>query len=179
MGFLAPLAVPAMLAGTAISAFGAYSQGQSASASAGYNAQVAANNATVAKQNAQFAGAEGEQNTAAAAAKTRAAEGAILANQGASGVDVKNGSNVDVRESEAKIGMLNTLNVRSQAARTAYGYQTQSASDTGQQSLYQSQQSADQTAGYLNAGSTVIGGIGQASMYSKLLASGGANVLTQ
>ena len=72
----------------------------------------------MATQNAQFAGAEGEQQTAAEGAKTKAAVGATLANEGASGIDVDSGSNVDVRESEAKIGMLNALTIRSNAAKS-------------------------------------------------------------
>lgn len=159
--------IPALLvAATAVSAIGQIQQSKAASAAAGYNSQVAANNAKVATQNAQYAGAEGNQNVAAAGQKARATEGAILANQGASGVDVNSGSSVDTRESEAKVGMLNELNIRSQAARTAYGYQTQSAADTGQAGLYQSEQSSDQTAGYLNAASTVLGGAGKAAGYT-------------
>lgn len=162
----------ASLAGTAISGLGALQQSKAASASAGYNAEVAANNAKIATQNSQFAGAEGEQNVAASAAKTRAAVGATIANQGASGIDVNSGSALDTRESEAKLGMLNTLNIRSQAARQAYGYSTEATAFTGQQALQKLQQSSDQTGGYLNAGSTVLGGIGKASQYTNWLNQG-------
>ena len=159
----------ALLGSSAIGAAGAISSSQASAASAGYNAKVAQNNAQIATQNANFAGAEGNQNVAVQADKTRAQIGATLANQGASGVDVNSGSAVDVRASEAKIGMMNALNIRSQAARQAYGFQTQSASDIGQAQLDRSQQSSDKTAGYLNAGTTVLGGAGKAAMYGNWL----------
>lgn len=146
---------------------------RAASASAGYNAKVAANNAAISTQNANFAGAEGQQNVAAEGAKTRAAIAATLANQGASGVDVNTGSSVDVRESEAKLGMLNSLNIRSDAARRAYGFQTEAASDMAQSRLLRSQQSSDKISGYINAASTVLGGAAKASKYSDWLGGGG------
>jgi hypothetical protein len=171
---LAPtVATAATIGSSAISALGSIQQSRAAAASAGYNAKVAANNAQIQTQNAQFAGAEGEQNTAAAGAKTKAAIGATLANEAGSGIDINSGSNVNVRESEAKLGMLNALNIRSEAARTAYGYTTQSASDIGQSQLYRSQQVSAQTGGYLTAGADVLSGAGNAAKYTNWLNNGG------
>jgi len=157
----------------AIGGLGAIQSSSAASAAAGYNAQVAANNAKIATTNANYAGAQGEENVAASGARTKATVGATLANEGASGVDVNTGSDVNVRESESKLGMLDALNVRSQAAQAAYGYQVGAAADTGQQSLYKSQQESDQIGGYLNAGSTVLGGVGNAAKYSTWLSTSG------
>lgn len=170
---LPSFATAASLASTVVGGLGAIQSARAASASAGYNAQVAANNAKIATQNANFAGAEGEQNVAASEAKTRAALAATLTNQGASGVDINSGSLVDVRESEAKLGMLNTLNIRSEAARQAYGFSTQSTNYSNQSALDKSQKASDEIGGYLNAGSTVLGGIGQASKYTDWLNQGG------
>lgn len=161
MGF-APIA---LAASAGIQAIGAIQQSQAAAASAGYNSKVAAQNAQIATQNADYTGAQGEQNVGAEGAKTRAAESSITANQGASGVEINNGSSVDVRESAAKVGMLNALNVRSQAARAAYGQQVQATSDIAQSQLLRSQQSADKTAGFLNAGATILGGAGKAARF--------------
>lgn len=160
------------LASTALGGLGAIQSSRAASASAGYNAQVAANNAQIATQNANFAGAEGERNVEASQAKTRAALASTLATQGASGVDVNSGSSVDVRASEAKLGMLNSLNIRSEAAKQAYGFQSQSANYTGQSALDKSQKVSDEIGGYLNAGSTILGGIGKASKYENWLNQG-------
>lgn len=172
-GIGSTLATAATIGATALSAVGAISQSRASAASAGYNAQVAQNNAQIATQNSQFAGAEGEQNVSASTAKTRALVGATLANQGASGVDVNSGSSVNVRESEAKIGALNALNIRSQAARSAYGYQVGATSDEAQAALLRSQKKNDITAGYLDAGATVLGGLGKASQYTRWLSAGG------
>jgi len=152
-----------MVASTAVSAIGAIQQGNAASAAAGYNAKVAAQNAEIQKQNASFAGAQGDQNVAAAQQETRAKLAAIEANQGASGVKLDSGSFSDVRQSEAKMGMLNALNIRSEAARRAYGYQGDAMNYTAQSKLDKMQGKAAKTAGYLNAASTVLGGASKAS----------------
>jgi len=161
----ATLAIVATVGSTAMGAVGAIQQSKAASAAAGYNAKVAAQNAEVATQNANYAGAQGNQNVAAAQAETRAKVAAIEANQGASGVDINSGSAVDVRQSEAKLGMLNALNSRSKAVRDAYGFQTQSTNYTAQSKLDKSQAKSAKTAGYLNAATTVLGGAGKAADY--------------
>ncbi len=160
------IAIAALAGSAGIGAMGAIQQGNAQAASAGYNAKIAAQNAQIATKNAEYIGAQGNENVAAESQKTRAAEGAITANQGASGVNVNTGSAVDVRESAAKVGMLNALNVRSQAARQAYGQQIQSTSDMAQSQLLRSQQKADKTAGFLNAGATILGGAGKAAMFA-------------
>lgn len=159
------------LASAGISALGSLSQSRASAASAGYNAQVAAQNAQIQTQNAQFAGSQGEQEVGAEGAKNKARAAATLAQQGASGVDVNTGSDVSVRESEAKIGMLNALTIRSNAAKQAYGFQTASASQTGESQLLKSQQKSDTTGGYLSAAANVLGGVGNAAKYSSWLSS--------
>lgn len=163
----------ASLASTAVSGIGAVTSGMAASASAGYNSTVASDNAAIAKQNSAFAGAEGEQNVAASSAKTRAEIGATVADQGASGISVNTGSNVDVRQSEAKLGMLNSLNIRSQAARQAYGYQTQATAFEGEASLARSQKRASIIGGAIGGFGSVLSGIGDMAKYKKWLAAGG------
>jgi len=165
VGGASTLATVATLAGAGISAVGSLEQSHAAAASAGYNAQVAQQNAQIQTQNAQFASSQGEQETAAAGAQTKARVATTLANQGASGIDVNTGSNVDVRESEAKIGMLNALTIRSNAAKQAYGFQVNAAGATGQADLLKSQQTSDTTGGYLSAAANVLGGVGKAASF--------------
>ena len=167
---LAYASAAASIGSAVVGGIGAISQGQAASASANYNAQVAQNNAKIAQQNATWAAQQGETQAATQEAKTRATVGAEKAAQAASGIDVNSGSAVDVRSSAAALGELNALTVRSNAARQAYGYQTQAASDTGQAALDKSQASSASEAGFLNAGTTVLGGLGSAaSNYGKYL----------
>jgi hypothetical protein len=152
-----------MMGSSAISAVGGVGQGYAAAGAANYNAKMAQNNAAVAEQNANFAGAVGEENVGAAGAKTKAQVAAITANQGASGVSVGSGSNVDVRESAARVGMLDELNIRSAAARQAYGFQTQAANDLAQSKLDKSEATKDITGGFINAGASILGGAGKAA----------------
>lgn len=152
-------ALPFVAAGSAVlGAISSIKQGNAEAAAANYNAQVSANNAAIANKNAEYAGAEGEAAVQQQQLKTRAEVGAIKANQAAAGVDVNQGSPVDVRSSAAELGELNAITVRSNAARQAYGYQTEAASDLGQAALDKSQASNDKSAGYINAGTTLLGG---------------------
>jgi hypothetical protein len=170
---LPSLATAATVGSSLISGVGALEQSRASAASAGYNAKVAAQNAKLATQNAAFAGSQGEQEAGTSEAATRAKVGATLANEGASGVDVNTGSSVNVRESEAKLGMLDALTIRSNAAKAAYGYQTQNASEVAQANLLRSQQQSAQTGGYFSAGSDILGGVGSAAKYTTWLNQGG------
>lgn len=145
------------VASAGLQAFGQIQKGNAAASAANYNASIAENNATIAKQNATFAGEEGEQKAAESEAKTRAQVGGLLASQGASGIDVNKGSSANVQASASEVGMLDALNIRSNAARQAYGYQTQAASYTAQAALDKKQAKQDKTAGYIGAFTTVLG----------------------
>jgi len=162
-GTLALVSSVASIGGTALSVVGGIQQGNAASAAAGYNAKIAAQNAELQRQNAAFAGAQGEQNVAAAQMENKARLAAIEAEQGASGVDVGSKSFSDVRQSTSKLGMLNALNIRSEAARKAYGFQTDAANYEAQGKLIKAQGKAAKTAGYINAGATILGGAGKAA----------------
>lgn len=167
MGFsaatLAEIGTVTSIAGAGIGALGAIQQGKAAKASANYNAEVATNNANIAKQNASFAAQEGTANTEAASMQSRAKLGAIVANQGASGVDVNSGSSVDVRSSAADLGELNALTVRSNAARQVYGYQTEGENYQAQAGLDTAQAANAMPAAVVGAGSSLLGGVGSAS----------------
>lgn len=143
--------------GTGLSALGSITSGQAASKSAKYNAAVAANNAQTAQNNATLAGQEGAANANIEQQKTRANVGEIKAAQAANGVNVNKGSAVDVQSSAAELGELNAINIRSNAARSAYGYQTQAASDKAQSELDKQEASFDSTAGLEKAGTTLLG----------------------
>lgn len=64
--------------------------------------------------------------------RTQAAVGATRARQGASGVAVNSGTNALVQNAEANAGAVDELTIRSNAARKAWGYQTQALQDTYQ-----------------------------------------------
>lgn len=161
-------AVPLLIGGAALSAVGSIQQGYAGAAAAKYNAQVAQQNAQLATQNAQWTGAEGEQQYGVQGLKTQATAGAQKAGEAGNNVDVNSGSAVAVRQGTAEAGQLSSMNIRSNAARQAYGYETQSTQYTGQAALDKSQAQSDITAGYLGAGADVLKGAGQAELYSSV-----------
>jgi hypothetical protein len=164
----------ASIASAGVGALGAIQSSEAQSNTAKYNASVAAANATMAKQSAAYAGAAGAAQSEQASLQTRAKVGGIEAAQAAGNIDVNSGSALDVRSSASQLGELNALSVRSNAARTSYGYQVQAANDTAQSQLDTYGASTASTAGDISAFGTVLGGVGNAaSNYAKFqLASG-------
>lgn len=158
-------------AGTAFSFLGSMQQGRAASQSANYNAQVATNNAEISRQNAEMAAREGDANAAREQQKTRAVAGAIKANQAASGIDVNRGSAVDVQSSAAELGMLNAISIRSNAARRAYGFQTQASSYEAQAGLDRAQGRNARRAGMIEGAGTLL--TGGTDLYGNYLNSSG------
>lgn len=158
-------------------AAGAYGQLQSAHAQAAadqYNASVAQINQNQAATNARLAAQAGEEQVAQQQRKTRAEVGQLEANAAASGVDVNKGSALDVRSSAAELGELDALTVRSNAAREAYGYQTQAVSQGNEAQLETFAASNAEQAGGINAAGTLLGSAaGAGNTYLKYLQAGG------
>ncbi len=146
------------LGSSVLSAGGSILSGLAQGKSAKYNAAIAANNAEIGKQNATATIQEGEANAAAASAASKAKIGGILANQGASGVDVNSGSSVDTRASAAEEGQLNAINIRSNAARAAYGYESGAANATAESNMYKSEATTAPIAGDISGVSTLLSG---------------------
>lgn len=160
---IAAVGAAAAVAGAGAGAYSSIQAGNAASSSAKYNEQVSQQNAQLAQQNAVQASQAGEAQVAASQQKTRAQVGAIKAGEAASNVDVNSGSAVDVRSSAADLGELDAITVRSNAAKQAYGYETQNTSYEDQANLEAAQSENSSTAGEIGAGSTLIGGLGSAS----------------
>lgn len=169
-GMWATIGTIASVAGAGIGALGAIQSSRAQAASAKYNAAVAANNAVIAKQNATWAAQAGEAQAGMSQMKTRAAVGSITANQAASGVDLTTGSSLDVRSSARELGELDAISIRSNAAREAYGFETNASSFTAQSQLDRFEARSASTSGYINAGSTILGGVGTGALgYSRYL----------
>ena len=135
----------AVTAGSAImGAIGSISQGQAAGNAADYNAQVSRNNALTATrvaaakeeaQRRQVTQVEGEQTAAIAQA----------------GIGF-GGSAADIARQTRINEAMNALNIR-------YEGQTQSQNYRSQADLLSYQAGQDRTAGYLGAGSAILGGV--------------------
>ena len=137
---------------TVVSALGAISQANAASDAADYNASVASQNAAIAQQQGQVA----------AAAQDKAARqkiGLMVANYGASGVDVGSGSPLDVLRESASTAKLDNLT-------TLYNYQLKSQGYSNTAALDSAQSDNATTAGYLSAAGTALGGASQAYSYA-------------
>lgn len=151
-------AAGAGLLGAGVSAIGSISQAHATAASDQYQAQVADNNSIIASQNATATQAAGDIAAQNSGLKTRAALGAQTAAIGANGVDVNTGSAAAVRQGTAQTGYLDALTIRSNAARQAYGYETQAVSDVAQADLDRKGASNASTAGDIGAATSLLSG---------------------
>ena len=152
-------AIASTVAGTGISAFSAIQQGD-------YGAAVAQQNAQLARANAGNIYQAGAQQEMTQLFKTAGVVSQAKAAQGSSGLDVNTGSGVDVRASDAALGNLGALTIRSNVARAAYGEDIQ-ASD------FTASASNDILAGQNQAIGDVLSGAGKVGgLYGQLSASG-------
>lgn len=170
MGFLAENAgaisqgsgMLSTIAGSMISAQGERQAGKAAAQADLFNSSVAATNSEIALQNATFAGHAGQAEMGIEGMKTAAALGGLKAGQAASGVDINSASAVNVRASESAKGMLDALMIQSNAAKQAYGFQTDSADYTAQSANFKNQAVFDRQAGNIKARATLLSGVSQA-----------------
>ncbi len=153
------------VAGNSASAYGQIVAGRAAANADIFNANVEAQNAEISTQKAAWAGEEGDQATGVSQLKTAAKVGSIKANQGASGVEVGTGSNAAVVDSARKVGMLDALTIRSNAAREAYGYQTEAYSHRAQEALNRFSAKNAVQSSKINAATTLLGGTAQTAQY--------------
>lgn len=157
------LAMGATALSGGVGAYGAIKQGEAAADAAEFNAETNRQNAEIAKENANIAGQSGAQQAANESMKTRATVGNIKANQAASGVDVLSGSALDVQVSQAELGELDALTLRSNATREAFGYRNAATNYKNEESLNRAEADNDSTAGSINAAGTLLGTLGSAS----------------
>ena len=116
---------------SAMSAIGtAWSQANAMKAKGVYDQSVADTNAKIATLQSKQTLEAGDIMASRQNLKTQATVGAIRAQQGASGVDVASGSSALVRNSVQTVGAMDELTIRNNAARAAWGFQTQAIQDT-------------------------------------------------
>jgi hypothetical protein len=144
--------------GGIFSMFGAAQSGAGQEAMYNYQAGVAKINAQIAQQNADYATAAGEVSAQTSGMGTRAQIGTEKTQQSASGLDVNSGSAVDVRASTAELGQHDEATIRANAARTAYGYQTQKTGFLASAAMDSMAASNTHTATDFAIGSSLLGG---------------------
>ncbi len=164
-----------ILAAGSLQAAGAVQQGFASSAAAGYNQKIQQQNAQIATQNAGWAGAEGDQQVGMAGLKAKQEMGAVKTGEAANNVDVNSGSAKQVQKSVAKMSMLNEMNIRTNAAQRAYGFENQAVNAEEQAKLYGMERKSDQTGGILKGVGALVGSAAAAKEYSVLGSEGGSN----
>lgn len=116
---------------SAISAIGnAFSQSRAFKAQGDYEAGLARTNSAIASLQSKQTLEAGDAEASRKNMQTQQQVGAERAAQGASGVDVASGSSALVRNATASVGAIDELTIRNNAARQAWGYQTEAIQDT-------------------------------------------------
>lgn len=135
----------------------AKAQAQSQAAASAYQAQIARNNALYAQQNAQYTREKGASDAEINDRKVRAAIGAEIAQQGASGFDVNSGSPLDLRASTAALGRYDTLNIKNNAELNARAFDIEAKSSTANANLLQAQSASQRKSATTSYLASLIG----------------------
>jgi len=147
------------IAGSATSAFSSYQQGKQQQAYYNYQAQVAQENAKIAESNAAMERQQGIEEARLQRIKTLQAIGSQQTAMAANGVDVTQGTALDVIGDTAAMGELDALQTRYNYERKALAYETQAGNLKNQANLDIIAGQNAYSAGKLNALSTGLAGI--------------------
>lgn len=146
----------------ASSIVGAMGQQYSAEAQANmytYQAGISTLNQQIASRNADYARHTGEIQAQESGMKTAELVGEQKVGQAAGNLDVNRGSAVGVRQSQEAIGAEDQALIRSNAARTAYGYEIEAAKEGAQAGVYGMAATTSRQAGDINMFTTLLGGM--------------------
>lgn len=142
------------IASLAFGALGAYKQSQAAKDSAEYQAAVANNNAQVSEWQAQDAIKRGETAEAQQRLRTKQFKGSQTARLAANGIDISEGSALNMLSDTDWMGEQDALNVRDNAAREAYAYRQQGSNSSANAGLLKYR--ADSENPLFSAGTSVL-----------------------
>ena len=160
---VAAVGIGAAIAGSMVSAYGNYQQGQAGAAEYNYKAGVAKMNQQIATQNANYARYAGEVQAQQEGMKVRSQIAQTRAEQGASNLDVGSGSAAAVQESDWKIGQTDLGTIRSNAAKRAYGYEVEGVQYGAESTLDRYAASESKIAGTTAAIGSLLGGASSVS----------------
>lgn len=139
-------------------AMGASKKADAESAAYEYKAQVAQNNSIIAQRNAEQANAAGRIAAQTNDLKTKNLVSTQLVAQASSGLDVGSGSAVNVRQSAADLGHLDTLTILNNAAKNAAGFKAQGMNFQAEGQLNKQAGAFAQEAGDINIMTSLLGG---------------------
>lgn len=144
--------------GTMMSSYGQLQEGRASAAESNYKAQIASNNAIIANQNAEAALDKGRADVRDVKRKTRQIIGLQRAELAAQGFDVGEGSSIDILGDTAALGELDVLRIQADAENRALNFKRQADSFTAQGRLDIFAGRNEETAGRIDAASTLLTG---------------------
>lgn len=163
---MAPLAIPLMLAGTAMSAYGQIQQGQAAEAEAksqqnmaNYNAKVAERDATAVEQKTRI-----EQIRQAKESERRLST--LNMNMGKAGVVSTSGTPLLLQATQSAEDELDNLMIGYEGAQEASRFRSQAGMYRAEGSMARERGRNAKTASYIGAGATLLKGFGDMGAFT-------------
>lgn len=129
------VAVGVAVAGAGLSAYSASQQADAQQQQLNYQSQVAANNAKIAQQQRSVELQKGQADVQRAMLEQNQAIGNQRSALASNGVDIRQGSALDLLTSTKFLGQQDNNNIATNAARTAWGYGVQSNNYQAQSTL--------------------------------------------
>ena len=131
------------IAGLVTGAFGAASQAQATKDSLDYKAAVERNNAKIAEWQAADAITRGQRNEQAIRLRTAKLASTQRAGFAARGIDIGEGSALNILDDTKYLGEVDALTARDNAKTEAWGYTTQAQNHTNDAAIYSARAGAE------------------------------------
>ncbi|MBL4861382.1 MAG: hypothetical protein JKX96_11235 [Acinetobacter sp.] len=147
------------VAGLAFSAYGAYQKSQATKDQADYQSAVARNNKIVSDRNAVAITKQGKDEANRYRSRVRQLEANQIVGLVGQGVDVTEGTSVDLLADTAELGEFDAQTIESNAGRASYNARVQGMNFESQAGLYRAKANAQSPA--FSAGTTLLSGAGQ------------------
>lgn len=150
------VAATASFVSTAFSVYSAVSGAKGDQGQAKYNAAVARNNALSAEYQAQDAISRGNKAAEEHSRKVAALSGTQRASMAARGLDLSEGTPVDILTDTELLGAYDINTIKSNAAREAWGHRAQASNANAQGDMYRAQ--AENTSPLMAASGSLMSG---------------------
>jgi hypothetical protein len=171
----ATVATVTQVAGLAMSVYGAYNQSRAQQDDAEYQAAVSRNNKIISDRNAKEIEDQGRLEANRYRARVRQLEADQVVGLAGQGVDVTEGTSIDLLADTGELGELDAQIIESNAGREAYNARVQGMNYEAQAGLYQSR--ADAQSPLFSAGTTLLSGAGQvADRWNSTRSAGGGSI---
>lgn len=154
---MSAISIGSSIGGGVLSAKGALDEGQAAKSLYGYQSQVARLNAQIDRQNAEWELTKGGVEATQYGMKAGQQSAAIRTRQAASGLDINTGTARQVQDSQTHIAQLDQATIRSNAAKTAYGYTVRATMDENQAKIYDVAGANAEKAAKTKAAASILG----------------------